>query len=615
MFDKKISLRFPVLGGGQEQGLNHAGLETFKDNDIYTSLARECAQNTVDASVAGKVTLRFSLLNLEINKLPCLGDLNEVLTSCEKYWESDKKAKDYFQSAKEYLNKDRIKVLKISDFGTSGLTGSDADVSNKWYGLVRSTGVSNKPGDAGGSYGIGKNAPFVASELSTIYYSSNSVDGNVFQGVSMLVTHKNLEGKKTQDIGYIGFHDEDAQDDIPFKSLRDKDVPPFFRRDEYGTDIYVPAYSPAYKDSDWDHKLAISILNNFWLSIFLDKISFEINDIVIDKNNIDALLLKYKAEIDDFRFIDAYRNGQVFNKNFPGLGNVEFRIKDQKKKRTPQVMYTRSIGMTIGHWGRFHSRKPFSGVFVCLGNEGNAFFRKMEPPKHDQWVETRHEDGKKMLKAVKEWIKDCIIQKFPLNDSDSFDMELLSRYLPADDFDEGAIFPEDHKNQDNNDGFDSRPIPPENIIHRMKDVSLRDENGADDHSLGDGNDFINPIGGDGISTGGRVNRSGAGESSFNDKKTSVSDISFRSFFDVSRDCYHIVLRSNKYFQGKVRFAAEYEDGGKEDLLVDKVISMDKPDKFRQNVDSSFQLCLDVDEVLKVKIVFNRKDKMSLKVVL
>ena len=96
--------------------------------------------------------------------------------------------------------------MRISDFNTIGLTGSGEEINTNWTNLTKSSGASDKKGTAGGSYGIGKYAPFACSDFSTVFYSTYNIDEEVaYQGVSRLVTFKRKEDDETtQGIGYYG---------------------------------------------------------------------------------------------------------------------------------------------------------------------------------------------------------------------------------------------------------------------------------------------------------------------------------------------------------------------------------------------------------------------------
>lgn len=63
-----------------------------------------------------------------------------------------------------------LNVLRISDFNTKGLEGADTgDYKSSWGRLVKCNGASNQNSTAGGSYGIGKSASFLCSDLRTVF--------------------------------------------------------------------------------------------------------------------------------------------------------------------------------------------------------------------------------------------------------------------------------------------------------------------------------------------------------------------------------------------------------------------------------------------------------------
>ena len=53
----EISWRFPKLDNGAEQGINDGGIATFKGSELYSNLAREICQNSLDAKQEGKDTV------------------------------------------------------------------------------------------------------------------------------------------------------------------------------------------------------------------------------------------------------------------------------------------------------------------------------------------------------------------------------------------------------------------------------------------------------------------------------------------------------------------------------------------------------------------------------
>ena len=154
---------FPSSNGGEKQGLNNSGIETFKDTPVK-SLAREICQNSLDASNDGKkVIVEFNTFSIDSDNFPDKKGFNEILNKCKEYWErsSNQKSKNFFMQAINKLNAPKISFLRISDFNTTGLRGSNKSTGGDWDNLINSSGSSEKSESKGGSFGIGKNAPFV----------------------------------------------------------------------------------------------------------------------------------------------------------------------------------------------------------------------------------------------------------------------------------------------------------------------------------------------------------------------------------------------------------------------------------------------------------------------
>ena len=67
-------------------------------------------------------------------------------------------------------------MLRISDHLTSGLTGSRELINTNWTNLIKSSGVSDKKGASGGSFGIGKFATFACSDYASVFYSTYDIN-------------------------------------------------------------------------------------------------------------------------------------------------------------------------------------------------------------------------------------------------------------------------------------------------------------------------------------------------------------------------------------------------------------------------------------------------------
>ena len=174
-----IGWNFPSNNYGTLNGIGEAGIETFKGMP-YRSLAREICQNSLDAKIGDKpVVVEFSCFQTETSDVPGFQDLKEAVESCLKFWteQGNKKTVDFLKRAAAIAKQDRIPVLRISDFNTTGLVGSDQDYNTPWQNLVKASGVSNKEGSAGGSFGIGKSAPLPARNCGRFFMPQKAKTG------------------------------------------------------------------------------------------------------------------------------------------------------------------------------------------------------------------------------------------------------------------------------------------------------------------------------------------------------------------------------------------------------------------------------------------------------
>ena len=281
-----MELRFPLLGGGTVSGLNDAGIETF-EGDFASNVVRECAQNSLDAAIAHPVTIEITRHSIPAKELPFLPQLRDVLNSCGAYWGDSAGARKFFKAALRAA-RGPVDAIRIRDSNTTGLDGSDSDRGGRWFGLVKSRGVSNqKDAQSGGSFGIGKDAPLAGSAFRTALYSTKKADGSVaFQGVCRLVTHLNRAGKETQGTGFIGEYNSSGP---CFRAIRKKSqIPERFRRDEQGLDVWV--LGRRVSDEQWETPFIRSALVNFWPAIHDRLIEFRIGDRRVSAENLGALM-------------------------------------------------------------------------------------------------------------------------------------------------------------------------------------------------------------------------------------------------------------------------------------------------------------------------------------
>ncbi|HRI20465.1 MAG TPA: hypothetical protein PLA68_05905, partial [Panacibacter sp.] len=234
---ENLKWNFVSTGGGDADGLNNSMIEHFTGNYNYF-LAREIIQNSLDAKAKGltsklPVKVIFKLEFLTRPEFPGHSELCEVINSAKKFWNHHDETIRFLNSAYECLNKDKIPCLRVSDYNTTGLSGNDDEMEGGWFNLVRSTGASFKRSGEGGSFGIGKGAPFASTDLRTVFYSTKNESGtSVFQGKAELVSFRDKDGDiKRGGISY----------GIKQKSVRKPELfPKSLWRTVQGTEIMIP---------------------------------------------------------------------------------------------------------------------------------------------------------------------------------------------------------------------------------------------------------------------------------------------------------------------------------------------------------------------------------------
>lgn len=559
-------LKFPELMGGPVQGLNDAGVENFQ-GAIEHYLSRECGQNSGDAmrSDAHTVQLQFQRLTVAPELIPGFDTLREALKASLERWGTKKKEREFFEAAIELSRKRAIPVLKISDFGTTGLTGDDTDEAGRWFALVKSQGVSNKDSTAGGSFGIGKSSPFAASRLRTVFYGTRTVDGSVaLQGVSRLVTHTNSDGVSTQGVGFIGDYDRNGSgtDGPVFRAVREPNrIPAFFRRSEPGTDIWVIGYRGG---DGWNRELTRSILSNFWPAIHRGTIEFVVDDLSITKTNLGQLIDEYSGmeEFDAHLFFKALQNSPI-KKHLHSIGSCDLYLTTSGDNLPKKICMTRKSGMRIYDYQPRACRVPFSGLFVCTDDHGNELLRRLEPPKHDTWDPKRTEDGsgKRALDELKLWIREEIKALNPLFGGKSFNELELAKYLPDNSEDVDLDVPASAAGDSDEEGLEPRTrtgvfrpaVAEAKAVYRSSGGSLEGGEGVDGESGRPPH---------GAGKGGESKRPG-GDNSGDPRRPKIS---VRSF-STGANRYELFLRSKEAFVGAVQLRAVGEDGTLEAVRV------------------------------------------------
>lgn len=423
---------FPVSGYGEIKGIADSGIEMFRGTPLK-SLAREICQNSLDAAVNDEpVKVEFSVFELSTGDIPGSDQLKDIFNRCLDFWKEQKSKRtlDFFNTAIDIMNSDKIKMLRISDFNTKGLIGSKEEYYTDWTGLTKSSGVSDKGGTAGGSYGIGKFAPFSCSALSTVFYSTYDIESvQASQGVSRLVTFKDANNEPTQGIGYFG---ESRNRPLPKTMNLDSK----FSRVEngYGTDIYIAGYK--YGNEDWQSEIILSIMEDFFVAIWNKKLIVQIDDIKLNQENLKIKFEEFKDRIPKhiYECFNLFINPDIkyVEENFKQMGNIKLKLQIGENLHKKVVM-VRNTGMTILSKNYTAVPLSFSGIMLIEGKKINSYLRRLENPQHTNWEYNRSEEptkAKENLRDLYNYVK-LLLKKITKEDtSEEEDIQGLGEFLP-----------------------------------------------------------------------------------------------------------------------------------------------------------------------------------------
>jgi hypothetical protein len=591
---------FPKLCGGEEQGLNDAGIESFKRAE---SLARETCQNIGDVRDGSRepAIATFELINLPSNEFPGREELISIYESCRDYVldgcpDGTGNESKFFEKALALLNSKSIPILRIGDENTKGLIGTDTERSQPFYRLLKLQGASSLQGDGGGTYGIGQRAPFAHSALRTVLYSTKTPEGNLFIAKSILASFPHPDtGEMTQSKGWWCNPSEDTES---WSSIRDDDqIPERFIRDKIGSDIWVTGF----QTENWEQSVRHSVLEHFFAAIENGRLVVQFladGKVVkkIEKANLEKELICAADEARKLHSSTAYRkslgstlyfhkalisplNGKPFEENISKIGNVKLYLyRDASNSDMPNRWATmRKPRIIVEHYGS-GILTGFAAVLICDNRDGNKYLSELEGPTHEKWneEETRNwspkqkKEAKKVLAEITAFVR-ATLKKVRGDDlKEQEEIPFLGRYLPADDDESGenssgAVLPTGKKVEGETGERITRDVPPRVIKGKavVKNPSKVIDSNLDVPDIPAPELGPNPEPGPGPAPApgpkpvpdprpGPVITPGV-----KDKAFSLSDIRFRSFKTGER--YKLIIQARKDIEGDLPLKAIGED--------------------------------------------------------
>ena len=444
-----IKWTFPSNNYGVHSGISDSGIESFKTKPI-ASLAREVCQNSLDAGIKlGKVRIEFDMFTIKRSDFPNVDEFSNILTQCVKSWKSEKNQKtvNILKKAKSEIEKPELTFLRISDFNTTGLRGSDKQRDSEWHNLVKSSGSSDKSGTTGGSFGIGKNATFVCSEFRTVFYSTLDIDGKqAYQGVAKLVSFNLNDPEQptleSQGTGYFGLTDKL----MPIKeciSLQEN-----YHRTEPGTDIFIAGYKAEFIPN-WENLILKEVLDNYFYALHQGTLEIKISDILVNKQTLKSVYEKYSANLNpstrDY-FNVLYSDLTVWETvDFKEYGNIKsgFLIGGSELQR--KVAMIRYPWMKIKDQDRVYEGIPFAGILIIEGEELNSHLRRLENPTHTKWDPEQIDNdpsfksvAKSIIKDLKNYLVDRLLEIAGNQSGEAFELEATADLIPLEEEDQNS---------------------------------------------------------------------------------------------------------------------------------------------------------------------------------
>ena len=381
----RIKWYFPPTGGGIAQGFNDSSKEIFKAN-ILEHAVREIIQNSLDAKKNGS-DLPVIVKMEKIELTPAMingGDLVKHVDKSLKRSTEQKNPKGikFYRNAMRMLKKSKIPTLKIIDENTTGLNG------RKWDALVHQEGTPSKDNPAaGGSYGIGKNAPYAASALSLMCYSTRYLNrhrNEKFIARCNLVAHED-PAKPERELQHVGFGTSRPFDGTRFQPIVGKQIRSIFRLKKHGSGIFIVGFT----ERNWQAAARRSIARNFFAAIHKKKLSVVVGDTHITNETLNE---EEFGSNDHRHYYDLYKSTDTPIRISGGFGTFCLKILTGNETMSNRVAYINRRGMLITaektfRKNPFHARLgdvgKYAAVVWAADDRTDMRVRDMEPPTHE----------------------------------------------------------------------------------------------------------------------------------------------------------------------------------------------------------------------------------------
>lgn len=430
--------------GNEEQGPSNSGEEIFSDDTVAQALARELGQNSLDAIAkdgAWPVTMVFELHRMKTSDIPDVDNLKRHLRAAlNRYPDSPR-----LQQAVSTLEGDFIDVLRVGDYGTKGLSGSESIASkgSVLTALTRGSGVSVGKTDAGGSFGIGKSVGILSSLVRTEFWTTRTPSSNetVFAGCTQLTTHQTPSSDDPRKLlGPMGTYTllSDTED----YHYRRSPAPlgPFPQRTEPGTDVYIVGYSDASDDPKLE-QIRDAMIDNFMAAIMrghlvVEGIADKGRGWRLDSDNLKRVI-DMTSDPDRRIVMQAFHNALLQTpivKTDKRLGEMKLyvNIDDSLPSKLNTIVMRKPL-MKVRTYANTSITAKYAAVLECSSPQGNRILRGMEPVRHDDWQAARDkENGAAALRSIRKFILEELRKRVHRELGDEIIIKGLNTLLPSE---------------------------------------------------------------------------------------------------------------------------------------------------------------------------------------
>ncbi len=431
-------------------------------------LIRELIQNSRDAH-DGNVTVEMvaeegKVPNTSIYDALCLDDLRKHIQGTIDFAQGENSKNERIisksKSQLKLLEKDYLRYFKFSDFNTKGIPGIEKyDGEKAFWKLLFQEGTSDKPdSSSGGGVGVGKNATFPFSGLSSVIYVTRTDEGYGLAGSSRLASSKvdgHIERMNGRLVSYgesldniLDCNDFDSLMPISFDEVASAGKG-LFKRDQKGTDVIILGTdeNAKFDNEEWPFLMAAYAIKNFFVAFLEKKIALTIKaencgEIRIDENApkiIDKLASRDgSAELSNVveeakTLLETYKGAkggddfsQIHEDGMEGVGPVTLYLNKSKDVTVRQWSIYRSFGMrTISK--NVKTQRPVAGVLVIEGEPGNELLLRAEAGNHTEYDFSSLGESrlsvKKTIENLENWVSGHLKQ-FGQFDSSETDIEL-----------------------------------------------------------------------------------------------------------------------------------------------------------------------------------------------